>query len=185
MIDTRKLSNKKPKVLEIRNFYSKQAGFTVIELLIVFFLLSVLSIISIASFSSFNTAQKLNTTILDVKNTLQEAKSETTSQVDACQGQQFNGYEVNLCCSGSSCACPQLQNHDGYELAIVCAKTATRIQAKAFPTGITIDTNGNKTTTYTVLFNPLTNTVTGWGQITIGQGTVQKSISINSIGIIQ
>src|SRR5437879_989228 len=79
-------------------------GFTIIELLLVFSLLAIISVISFASFSAYNTSQKLATATLDLKNTLEYAKSQTASQVNTCaSGQQFLGYKVLMCCQGGSC----------------------------------------------------------------------------------
>src|SRR5438128_261288 len=143
----------------MRNF---EFGFTIIELLIVISLISVLSIVSIASFSSFNNTQQLTSTALDLKNILQQAKAQVFSQVDTCpSGQSFKGYEVLVCCSSSaSCkTCNSLSNpsSDGYELDLVCSSSVSPLKGKAAPKGISIDTSAGKTTTYTVLFNSLTD----------------------------
>lgn len=157
-------------------------GFTMIELLVVFAIMAVLSILSIASFSSYNTIQKLTTTMLDVKTSLQYAKSQTASQVNICaSGQQFVGYKVLLCCQGGSC--PTCLSQNDYEVDIVCSGGSSFVSGKKLPQGITIDkTNA---TSFSVLFSPLSGAVTGAGTFVLKQGAVSKNIGINALGVIQ
>jgi Tfp pilus assembly protein FimT len=160
----------------------REEGFTLIELLVTFSLLAVISIVSIASFSAYNTTQKLTNGILDVKNTLQYAKSQTVSQANTCQsGQHFIGYKVVACCQGGSC--PVCLSTNNYEVDLVCSGGASLVSGKNLPQGVTLDTTNS--TSFSFLFNSLSGNVTGAGVIILKQGNVSKNITVSSIGVIQ
>lgn len=159
-----------------------QNGFTFIELLIVIAVMAILSAISVASFSSYATAQKLTTNVFDVKNTLQYAKSQAMSQANTCPtGQQFIGYKVLVCCQGNSC--PSCLSPNNYEVDLVCSGGDSFVNGKKLSQGITIDVAN--TTTFSILFSPLSGMATGAGTILFKQGTSSKSIIINGVGVIE
>ena len=157
-------------------------GFTIIELLVVISILAVLSAVSIASFSSYNNSQKLSTNALAVKNMMQFAKSQALSQVNTCTpGQTLVGYKFLACCQGASC--PMCLSSNTYEVDIVCSGGSSFIKGDKLPSDITFDTTNS--TSYSFLFNTLSGTVTGSGNLLLKQGSSQKTISVSSTGVIQ
>src|SRR5260221_9581049 len=82
--------------------HSKERGFTLIELIIVFSVTAILSMIGIASFVAFSQSQNMTNAILDLKTMLLTARSNALSQVkpSVCGVQQLQGFQVNVCCSG-------------------------------------------------------------------------------------
>ncbi|HSW96776.1 MAG TPA: prepilin-type N-terminal cleavage/methylation domain-containing protein [Candidatus Saccharimonadales bacterium] len=159
-----------------------QKGFTVVELLIVISIMAVLSVVSIASFSTFNNSQQLNTAALNVKNMMQYAKSQALSQINTCTaGQTLVGYKLLACCQGGSC--PVCLSNNSYEVDVVCSGGSTFVKGENFPNGVTFDTSNS--TSYSFLFNTLSGTVTGTGNLILKQSNVTKKISVSSTGVIQ
>lgn len=192
--------------------HSPQAGFTLVELIVVFSITTVLASIGFASFVTYSRQQTLNTAVADAKLLLQTARSETLAQVNApsycygggqgcqCQANQpFGGYEVNFCCaSGTSsqmCATTNCLNNadkaEHYELAIVCGGNRYLVDSKDYPVQVTTSQNNAATTVRRFLFVPLTGLVdgltAGTGSVTLimSQFNLSKAISVSSTGVIQ
>ncbi|HSW88353.1 MAG TPA: prepilin-type N-terminal cleavage/methylation domain-containing protein [Candidatus Saccharimonadales bacterium] len=160
----------------------KSSGFTVIELLVVISIMAVLSVVSIASFSTFNSSQRLNTTALNVKSMMQYAKSQALSQINSCTaGQSLVGYKVLACCQGSGC--PVCLSSNSYEVDVVCSGGSAFVKGENLPSGVTFDTTNS--TSYSFLFNTLSGSVTGTGNLILKQSSTAKTISVSSTGVIQ
>lgn len=86
------------------NYFLKQKGFTLIELIIVISVLAVLSVVGIAAFASYSRAQTLNAASGDLAVMLNLAKSRAYSQIKpqvaGCDTTPLDGYEVRICGSG-------------------------------------------------------------------------------------
>ncbi|MBI2028736.1 MAG: prepilin-type N-terminal cleavage/methylation domain-containing protein [Candidatus Levybacteria bacterium] len=91
----------------------KSQGFTLIELIVVFSVMSILSAFGIASFNSYNETKVLQNAAIDVANTLNLAKSRALSQVkpNTCGANALEGYGVDM-----------LSNKD-YQLIAYCTTT--------------------------------------------------------------
>lgn len=125
--------------------YKLSDGFTFIEILIVISLMIVVSISGIAAFVTYTNVQTFNAGVQDSYALLQQAKSNSSSQVKsaACNGQGvLHGYRVSICAmSGSNC----LAGND-FELVARCggavesAATSVDRKGKKLPTGVTVNT---------------------------------------------
>ncbi len=190
-----------------------QKGFTLIELIVVFSIMAMLSVAAFASFVSFSNKQVVLDTVANMKTMLYTARSQSLSQSNkptqctpgntcACPtGQQFSGYQVLFCCpvcTGGGCplipnvGCPmgcQARNSSGgndnnehYELQIMCSGNTYLVDSKDMPS-TQIDVNSSSTTR-SVLFQPLTGLVTGYGNIVVnGYGTT-KTLTVSQTGVI-
>lgn len=175
-------------------------GFTLIELLIIFATTAIISTIGVAAFVNYSHLQTVITSQLDVKAMLEQARSQSLSQVNkpsnclfgqcSCpSGQPFGGYQVLFCCSAGNAKplCPQnciagdTQEH--YEMDIICGGNTYATQSKRFPANVSID--DNKSTSRSFLFWPLTGLVSGSGTIMINGYSTSRSITVSNVGVIQ
>lgn len=97
------------------------AGFTLIEIIIVFTVLAILSVVGMASYSNYNQAQTLNNEANNLGNAIKVARSNALSQVkgnSVCSGNTLAGYQVQVYINGA----PSKANT--YELSAVCSSGA-------------------------------------------------------------
>ncbi|SRR5258706_5416819 len=161
-----------------------QAGFTLIELLVVFSIIGVLATVGIVSLGSYGNYQQLQSTYLDVKSTINAARSQTLSQsipaVCSNNPPNFSGYEVLFCCTGAGC--PSCKTTADYELDVVCGGVVRNISGyeRKLPKGVTLST-----TTRTLKFNTLSGILDTPGAITLtGFGSTQI-ITVTKTGQIR
>lgn len=104
MIHSRYRLTNKPFIVVWSGY--RQAGFTLLEILIAFSLIGVLSAVSIASFVSFSREQQLQQATNEILATVKQAKSYAQSQVkpSSCSGKVLEGYRVEYC--DSECVDP-------------------------------------------------------------------------------
>lgn len=91
-------------------------GFTLVEILLVVAILSTISATSYVAFMQFNKGKDLNITAADFYNALNEAKTDTQTQVNAgnCQpNNTFAGYMIWID-----------PNYTYYQLILVCANSS-------------------------------------------------------------
>ncbi len=163
-----------------------QKGFTLIELIVVFSIISILSTFSIASFVNYSRAQTLDGAKNDVISMLNVAKSRSQSQIipTGCSGTLLS-YSVTVYKDNSGAPTYPIGS---YVLTATCSGNATPIQLllKKLTSGLNFD--ATLTTISTVSFSVLTGAVTGTGNIVInypGFGLTSKTISVSSVGVIQ
>lgn len=152
-----------------------QSGFTIIELLFVFAVISVFSTLGIASFVSYSRAQALTAALNDVMTALETAKSRASSQVvpASCQFNHLQGYNVTIV------------NSNTFELHAVCETLSPVVQTKKLYQGISFDPDTARTTTTSITFNILTGITQGYGQITLkGYNNATKVIMVDTLGTI-
>lgn len=185
------------------NFIHRKSspGFTLIELIIVFSLMTILSTIGIASFVNYSHAQEVQTTIQDIKTTLTTARSRALSQLMqgscATNGLQLQGYEVLFCnVLSQSCYAPQDIANPDYELNIVCANsdgsgvTHEVVYDKKF-SNTNIQYSTSKTTASSFFFSAVTgavttnNTTSNPSQISIQGYGITKVATSSATGVIQ
>jgi prepilin-type N-terminal cleavage/methylation domain-containing protein len=151
------------------------AGFTLIELVVVFSIMAVLGTVGIASFVSYSRSQSLQQATNDLLTTLNTAKADAVSQIKPadCQNKTLNGYQVVLL------------NTTSYQLQAICngSLETTPPSPTPLPTGVSF----SSITPMTIRFDVLTGGVTGYGQITIigASGTSPKTITVTAGGVIQ
>lgn len=152
----------------LTSHFSFQAGFTLIEIMIVFSIIGILSVISIAGFTVFNETQSLQTSASDVASLLNLAKSRALSQVVASCPDTLKGYEVKFSLPST------------YELWVRCDVSSISIESKKLPKNIEF-TSG----TTSLFFFPV---ITGGG--TVGQIILEgygrsKTIDVDEMGNIK
>lgn len=118
-----------------------QKGFTIIELLVVFSVISIIAGIGFATFSSYSDSQKLSGSIKTLESSIDDAKNSALSnvkpkttrggQVIACT-QSVNSYEINLCSDVSNCSG---SGYD-YEVVLVCGNQRYAIKTGNFQSGV-------------------------------------------------
>lgn len=162
------------------------AGFTIIELIVVFSVIAILSTIGIASFQSYTNSQKLRNASLELKTMLQQARSEAQSQTKPTNCGMFQGYEVRVCCVPGGSNCPICLSSGNYELDALCSNSPNGIAVMniSLVKGISIDTAG--TTQRSYIFRPITGGVVQGGSIVLdGFTNDKKTITVTQAGIIQ
>ncbi len=128
----------------------RERGFTLLELVIVFSIISVLSIIGIAAFVNYGRIQALQAAATQLSSTLSLAKSRAISQTKPtqCSNQILNGYKVVISTTNNS-----------YELDVVCSNFTYAIQSFNLPKNITFD--AEKTTSTSFFFPVIVDGVKG------------------------
>lgn len=162
-------------------------GFTIVELLVVISILSLVALPSIVGYVSYTNAQNVNNAALDLKNILLTAQSRALSEVQttiaACNASTsgLTDYEVHFCNGVTNNTC---QNADAYELYVSCKNVASPQHItgydKKLPTGVTI----SSPPTNPISFDALTGKVTNGTSILVTRGSVQKTIQVQSNGVI-
>ncbi|HYK08861.1 MAG TPA: prepilin-type N-terminal cleavage/methylation domain-containing protein, partial [Candidatus Eisenbacteria bacterium] len=182
------------------------AGFTLIELMVVFSVMVILSSVGIASFVSYSHSTQVDNSMKELKTSLYTARSRALSQLrdSSCyangftgQGYELKGYQVVMCCTFASCN--EIQCNDAsnsYELQAVYGNpdgsgiTNQTCSTKKFSDPNVTITQNKTTATYfffASITGALTSNVTS-GQtpkITIGGYGVTKVASISATGVIQ
>ncbi len=178
------IRNHKSSIINLQSL----GGFTLIELIIVFAVISILSTVGVASFVSYSRSQTLQQAANDLVTTLNLAKASTSTQVKVFN---YNGgtiqCPVNTTLQGYSVTIDIANNR--YNLSIVCSGSS--IPATTYtklPTGVTFNPTTdptNPTTTTNVFFPVLTGGVIGSGNISLSSYGNTKTITVNSAGGIQ
>jgi Tfp pilus assembly protein FimT len=130
---------------------SAAAGFTLVELLIVFSVMALMAGIGFISLRDFSDRQVLATTTKDFASALRLARSQALSQVKpgSCGDEPLTGYRVDLTCKDTLCA-----QYTGYTVSPVCGATTQTIAHGNFPEGVAVTT-----TTSALIFELLTGMV--------------------------
>src|SRR3989338_2943121 len=126
-------------------------GFTLIETIVVFAVISILSTVAIASFVNYNKTQNVQVAYSELTATLALARSRALSQIKPQQCTSIlNGYKVTLDVSGSK-----------YKLYAVCSENLDiEIQTASLPKNVIFDGDVTKTTSILFYFSVITNSVT-------------------------
>jgi prepilin-type N-terminal cleavage/methylation domain-containing protein len=165
----------------------ESAGFTIIELLVVFTVISILSGIGIASFVSYSRSQQLNQVSNDVKLLINEAKFNSLNVVRNIQGE-----------NGTRLLCEDANSLQGYSVSVIgatrlelrqiCTTSGSRlVKSIALPTNISIANSNQPTSCSVVTFGALSASVNG-APCTLsinGFGGEIKTLSIDAIGNIK
>lgn len=151
----------------------KSAGFTIIEIVVVFAIAAILSTIGIASFVSYNQAQILQNAESDIRSTLNLAKSRSLSQAkpSQCASQVLSGYRMTISISSRS-----------YTLEAVCSAATYNIKSTTLHPDLTFGSGTNPTSFF---FPVIVSGVTGSGTIVVSGYGQSRTITIDSIGGIR
>lgn len=150
-----------------------QIGFTLLEIIVVFSVISIVATVGVAAFVNYSKTQSLQVSYLDLKSTFVTAKSYSISQIKPaeCITNALVGYEVNLDIFNSK-----------YSLIARCQGFSKTLKTSFFQEKISF--NNSLTTSNSFLFPVLSKKMTG-GTITIEGYGNQKVITIDDLGGIR
>jgi len=118
-----------------------QRGFTIIELLVVFSVISIIAGIGFVSFSSYNDTQKLTGSVKTLESFIDDAKHSAISSVVPERTESGNAinctqavssYSVNICEENANCLA---SGHD-YEIVLRCGINQYIIKTGNFQNGV-------------------------------------------------
>ena len=169
----------KTKFSAILNRTKSGAGFTLLEIIVVFSVIAIVATVGVAAFVNYSKTQSLQTSYLDLKSTLATAKSYSLSQIKPAECATFTliGYEVSLDIFDNK-----------YSLVAKCQGFDKTLKTSSFPANVGF--NSSLTTSEAFLFPVLSKTMTG-GTITVQQGLRPvcpqdcKIITIDDLGGIR
>jgi prepilin-type N-terminal cleavage/methylation domain-containing protein len=153
-------------------------GFTLLELIIVFSVIAMVSTVGIAAFVNYSRTQALQTSYLDLLNTLNVAKSYSISQIkpSSCGINLLQGYRV---------AIDTFNNK--YSLYTECQGYEQLIKSSFLSKDKSIAFNSTLTTNSSILFPILSNDISNCANsctITINGYGNQRAIVVSSTGLI-
>lgn len=174
------------KLKNIPKSENSLAGFTLIEMIVVFAIIAVLSTLGVASFVSYGRSQALNSSVSDLVTILNLAKSRAQSQVKPSCAGSLDGYEIRLCgVSGSPTTCINSINAN-YELDARCngSVVSPPISTGKLSQNVSFGSYPSPTTTTSIFFSVLTGGVAGFGTIAMTGYSQTKSIVVDQSGNI-
>ena len=156
--------------LNVSSQFLKIKGFTLIELIVVFSILSILSAMGLASFATYSRIQAVTNERNNLILTLNTAKARAQSQVkpSSCSTQTLNGYQVFINTTNNT-----------YTLRAICSTSIVDISTTRLASNVTFQSASP--TTY--FFPVLTGGVTG-GTIVITGYSIVQTINVNTNGTI-
>lgn len=164
----------------IYNLQSISSGFSLIELLVTFTLITIISGIGFASFVSYSRRQIVNQAAGDIKQTVDLARFNALSSVkpSLCSTtDQLSSYKVNFCLN----ALCQTANVD-YEMVVFCGAESV-VRSGKFPQNVTVANVVGSNSCATIAFNILTSITEGVPcEIYVEGYGNQLKVSIDSIG---
>jgi len=167
------------------------AGFTLIELIVVFSVIAILSTAGLAAFVDYSRQQTINTVAQEIKTAIFDARSRASSQVSICStGQKFNGYWIVFCPKNSD-VCPSCSVSNSYQMDIECNNSSILVNgtSKPLPPNITITTDS-----HSILFGPLSGNVVSpcdninaasWNIAVGGYGKTPQTMTVFNTGLIK
>lgn len=186
-------------------FGISQRGFTLIELIIVFSIMTILSSLGFAAFVTYSHSAQVDTNMKDFKTMLYTARSRALSQIrdNACfssgftgQGYELRGYQVVACCSFSSLCLSQQcsDSSNNYELQAVYGlpdgtglTNQTCIGKKFSDPHLSFDQTTTKATYFffASITGAVTTNATGIPQIGINAYGITKLATVSASGVVQ
>ncbi|MBI4091697.1 MAG: type II secretion system protein [Candidatus Levybacteria bacterium] len=146
-------------VFEIGNSPLRGVGFTLVELLVVFSLVSIVSGIGFASFASYSRRQVVVQAAANFKQTVDLARFNALSQVKPAtcgSTDELSSFKVNVC---SNAIC-QTSGVD-YELNVTCAGLEQVQDTKILPQNITFSDVVGSPTCANITFNTVSGIIIG------------------------
>src|SRR5882724_4055643 len=141
-----------------------QKGFTLIEILVVFAVMSALLFSSMAAFDSYNRSQTFQTSVANIVSVLNVAKSRSLTQVkpSQCGTKVLQGYQVSISTATST-----------YLLQVVCDTTVYTLSTGTLPSQVTFAAGA----TTPILFAVSTGVVRSVSTVTINGYGKAKTIT--------
>lgn len=156
-------------------------GFSLIELLVVFSLMTIVSGVGFAAFSSYSTRQIVVQSAGNLKEVIDEARFSALSSVrpTVCAADDaLSSYSV-IFCNNALCS----TNGASYELTVLCGGQAHVIKSQVLPDNVSFSNVSGSPTCGTLTFNFLSGIVTGTPcDISIDGYGNQSIVSVNSTG---
>lgn len=144
-------------------FKSSNSGFTLLELLVVFSLISIITGLGFASLVAYSRSQALNQVAADIKQVVETARFNSLSSVKpaSCASTKLLSYIVNFCVNSNS-NCPLPLNNKGYQIQVACAGISPNatIYTKTLPTSGNFSF-GPSSTCQNITFDSLTAAISG------------------------
>lgn len=160
---------------------TSKAGFSLIELLVVFSLVTVISGVGFAAFVSYSRKQTIIQASGQVKEIVDSAKFNALSSVkpSSCSSEdQLSGYKV-IFCSNALCVTPGAD----YEASVVCGGSETVIKSGKLSDNITFSNDGVSDICGTIMFSVISGITQGVPcQINVNGYGNQSIVTIDSTG---
>lgn len=166
-------------------------GFTIVELLVVFSIITIIAGVGFASFASYNDSQKLTESTRLLKGMIEDARQSSISQVLPKETEEglincsnaIEGYRVNLCASDLVCS----DNENDYEMELLCGITQNLVKKRTFHMNVefdsaTCDSIIYQSLTGEVRFIPAQNTDC---QITLTNGKSTRTVTVDRAGNVR
>lgn len=159
--------------------YSKDSGFTLIEILVVFSVIAILSAVGFASLLTYGRSQEVSQTASDIKLLINQARSNALSAVKSEKDEQ--GTTVNCGAAALSGYSVETFTNTSLDFNMVCTgNPAIRLKRLTVSSRLTF---GTGTTCSSIFFNSLTTTASGVPCEIVVEGYGQtKTISVDAIG---
>lgn len=162
---------------------SRNFGFTLLELVVVFSIIAILSTVGIASYVNYSKSQTLQQAYYNFFNTLTIARANAASQVKPTQcvsSSSLDGYRVIVNIVAKT-----------YTLNAVCSSINFPISTTSLPSGVVFNsaTDTPPTTTTDIFFSVLTSGVAKPGDVVLSYPSINtlaaKTVTITSVGGVQ
>ena len=179
------------KIVRSKGFIKHQlrknnAGFTLVELIIVISVISMLSVVGIVAFASYSRAQTLNAAAGDLAVMLNLAKSRAYSQIKisnafCIDATSLEGYEVKIC----NPSCTGTPEGTSFALYMRCGGD-TKVSTANFSNSNLTFSSPIQPSVYSFFFPVLKGGVVGSGTITISNSfTETRMVTVDASGNIR
>lgn len=164
------------------NFLQRPAGFTLVEIVLTFSIMSILSLFGASAYQSYNQNKTMDLAASEIQSVLELGKSRAKSQVKpevaSCSSvRPLYGYRVTFCPGG----CTSTQS---YNLSVVCGDTGQYSeqigQTYSLPANVTFSNSTQQEVTFKVLSNEIEGatsvSISGYGQ--------SRTVSVSTTGVV-
>lgn len=170
----------------IYNIQSTSSGFTLIEILVVFSLMSIVAGVGFASFVSYSRSQTLTQSASDIKGTVDKARFNAISSVKppaqaGCgETDSLNSYTFNFCVNfNPSCTGSEFVNGRSYQIHVTCgSQTPLLVLSKTLPANVSFLSPDSGNQCQDVVFTSVSSAVAG-GNCGIKVGGYGNAVNVS------